>query len=203
MQQTIIMLSSAEFVCQQLFLMMYPLSYIRSLLPLQAVILRFCEGDPIQLTAETVQGASYYWTGPNGFTSTEQNPYISSTTALYSGSYTLVVTANGCSSTAATLIVFVNECCINIPEGFSPNADGINDYYVIRGIDCYPNNSIIIYNRWGNKVYEASPYKNDWDGRTDFGITIGGDKLPVGTYFYLLNLGDGSDIIKGFIYLNK
>ncbi len=90
-----------------------------------------------------------------------------------------------------------------IPEGYSPNGDGVNDMFVIRGIDFYTDNSIVIFNRWGNKVFEASPYQNTWNGKSTMGLRIGGDELPVGTYFYLLDLGDGSDIIKGTIYLNR
>lgn len=90
-----------------------------------------------------------------------------------------------------------------IPEGFSPNKDVINDVFFIRGLSKYPKNSIIIYNRWGNKVYEASPYQNNWDGKTTLGINIGGDELPVGTYFYLFDFGNGAKIIKGTIYLNR
>jgi gliding motility-associated-like protein/uncharacterized repeat protein (TIGR01451 family) len=90
-----------------------------------------------------------------------------------------------------------------IPEGFSPNDDGINDLLVIRGIVNFPENTFTIYNRWGNKVYNASPYTDKWDGKSIYGVKVGGDKLPTGTYFYLLDLGDGSDVIKGTIYLNK
>lgn len=90
-----------------------------------------------------------------------------------------------------------------IPEGFSPNADGINDLLVIRGIDRYPTNKIEIYNRWGNKVYEASPYVNQWDGTSQGGLKFGEDILPIGTYFYLLDLGTTNSFFKGTIYLNK
>jgi gliding motility-associated-like protein/uncharacterized repeat protein (TIGR01451 family) len=90
-----------------------------------------------------------------------------------------------------------------IPDGFSPNGDGINDFFVIKGIENYPKNTFIIYNRWGNKVFESSPYNNNWDGETIEGIRLGGNKLPTGTYFYLLDLGDKSKIIKGNIYLNR
>jgi len=90
-----------------------------------------------------------------------------------------------------------------IPDGFSPNGDGINDLFVIRGINYFPDNEFIIFNRWGNKVFEASSYQNTWDGRSTRGLRVGGDELPIGTYFYLLDLGDGSDIIKGTIYLNR
>jgi large repetitive protein len=91
-----------------------------------------------------------------------------------------------------------------IPEVFSPNADGINDKFVILGLERYPNNSIIIINRWGNKVFEAAPYNNDWDGTNQFGITIGGNMLPAGTYYYILDLGDSeNNPIRGFIYLTR
>lgn len=90
-----------------------------------------------------------------------------------------------------------------IPEGFSPNGDGINDLFVIRGILNYPANTFVIYNRWGNKVFEASPYQNTWDGRSMFGLRVGGNELPVGTYFYVLDLKNGSSIFKGTIYLNR
>lgn len=91
----------------------------------------------------------------------------------------------------------------HIPEGFSPNDDETNDFFFIRGIDKYPNNSIEIFNRWGDKVYEARPYINLWDGTTKMGISIGGDDLPVGTYFYIFDFGNGSKKIKGTIYLNR
>jgi len=90
-----------------------------------------------------------------------------------------------------------------IPEGFSPNGDGTNDLFVIRGIANYPNNTFVIFNRWGNKVYEASHYQNTWDGKSMFGLRVGGDELPIGTYFYVLDLMDGSAIFKGTIYLNR
>jgi uncharacterized repeat protein (TIGR01451 family)/gliding motility-associated-like protein len=91
----------------------------------------------------------------------------------------------------------------NIPEGFSPDADGINDVYVIRGIDSYPTNTFTVFNRWGVKVFDASPYINTWDGKSTKGVKVGGDELPVATYFYVLDLGDGSASLKGTIYLNK
>lgn len=90
-----------------------------------------------------------------------------------------------------------------IPEGFSPNSDAINDFFVIRGVSKYPKNSIKIYNRWGNLVYEANPYQNLWDGKTKMGVNVGEDQLPVGTYFYVFDFGNDTKIVKGTIYLNK
>ena len=90
-----------------------------------------------------------------------------------------------------------------IPEGFSPNGDGINDLFVIRGIMNFPSNQFKIFNRWGDLVFEASPYENKWDGRSTSSLNVGGDTLPVGTYFYVLDLKDGSDVFNGTIYLNR
>ena len=91
-----------------------------------------------------------------------------------------------------------------IPSGFSPDGDGVNDFFIIEGIEAYPDATLKIINRWGNRVYEsAGGYPNDWDGTNQFGMTIGSRDLPVGTYFYILDLGDGSEIIKGYVFINK
>ena len=90
-----------------------------------------------------------------------------------------------------------------IPEGFSPNGDGIGDAWVITRLnELYPNNSVVIYNRWGTEVFSARPYQNDWRGEANTGANIG-DELPVGTYFYVLDLGEGIDPETGYVYLNR
>jgi gliding motility-associated-like protein len=93
---------------------------------------------------------------------------------------------------------------LEIPEGFSPNGDGVNDTYVIKGLENYPGNSITIFNRWGDEVYSAKPYTNQWGGELSIkSIRIGNDNLPTGVYFYILDLGNGAGIKKGYIYLNR
>ncbi len=165
-----------------------------------------CEGSSINLSAQAVENGTYLWTNANGYSSTIQNSVILNSVFADSGTYTLTVSANGCASVPSSLDVTVYKCLsldFNIPEGFSPNADGINDVYVIRGIENYPGTSIIIFNRWGNKVFEASPYQNNWNGQSETGLKVGGDDLPIGSYFFLLDLNDDSKIIKGTIYLNR
>ncbi|MEY3442794.1 MAG: hypothetical protein RLZZ519_1075, partial [Bacteroidota bacterium] len=66
-------------------------------------------GSAINLTASTVSGATYAWTGPNGFTSTAQNPTISGATLIMGGTYTVTATVNGCTSTASTTLVNVSN----------------------------------------------------------------------------------------------
>ena len=95
---------------------------------------------------------------------------------------------------------------IHIPEGFSPNGDGVNDYFVIKGIEAHPNNNLVIFNRWGNKVHEVNPYKNMWAGKSDVGLRVDSEELPIGSYFYVLDLGDDFDpprIRKGTVYINR
>jgi gliding motility-associated-like protein len=76
-----------------------------------------------------------------------------------------------------------------IPNGFSPNHDGINDHYVI----IHPYNTIAdlqVFNRWGNIVYKNTNYQNDWDGK-GIGNFLGQDVLD-GTYYYIIKVIDKS-----------
>ena len=108
----------------------------------------------------------------------------------------------------ANVFVLVTEFEIRIPNAFSPNGDGINDFFEIIGIQQYEGNSITIINRWGNKVYEAKNYGIDtnpvfWDGFANTGSTFLGNELPSGTYYYSLDLGNGTKPISGSIYLDR
>ena len=87
---------------------------------------------------------------------------------------TYVVTAtDACGRTATAQVVVDVDCDIIIPNVFSPNGDGVNDFWVIEGIT-NRNNTVRVFNRWGQVVFEANNYRNNWRG-TD---------LPDGTYFY-------------------
>ena len=80
---------------------------------------------------------------------------------------------------------------------FSPNGDGTNDLLKINNLEDFPGNSLEIFNRYGNQIFEAQGMTdgNTWDG------TRKGEQVPAGTYFYILDLGDGSEISKGWIQL--
>jgi uncharacterized repeat protein (TIGR01451 family)/gliding motility-associated-like protein len=95
------------------------------------------------------------------------------------------------------------EECLLIYNEFSPNNDGANEVFFIECIDQYPNNYIEIFNRWGTKVYEQRGYNNTWDGISTGRATIkAGERLPVGTYYYTLDLGDGRTAPRaGWLYL--
>ncbi|MFV0375843.1 MAG: Ig-like domain-containing protein, partial [Mangrovibacterium sp.] len=107
------------------------------------------------------------------------------------------------------------QCELVVPEIFSPNGDGIQDYFRIHCIDNYPEAEIRIFNRWGNQVYRLQRYGNAavwgeteawWDGKVnDKGAlgTFGSGILPSATYFYLLDLGDGKKPVSGFVFLKR
>lgn len=91
----------------------------------------------------------------------------------------------------------------------SPNGDGINDTFLIEGINQFPDNSVEIYNRWGVKVYDAKSYNesdNMFRGYSDGRTTVNrGDKLPTGTYFYILRYNNGKTGKEksGYLYINN
>uniref|UniRef100_UPI00398C606D DUF7507 domain-containing protein n=1 Tax=Winogradskyella sp. A2 TaxID=3366944 RepID=UPI00398C606D len=98
----------------------------------------------------------------------------------------------------------VDPICLTIYNEFSPNGDGVNETFVIDCLERFPNNKLEVYNRWGNIVYSKNGYLNDWDGTSNGRALINeSDKLPVGTYYYVLDLGDGSDPRVGWLYINR
>jgi gliding motility-associated-like protein len=108
-----------------------------------------------------------------------------------------------CSTATVTITVLQLDCLISYNE-FSPNDDGINDTFVIECIENYPNNKLEIYNRWGNVVYSKRGYRNEFNGTSNGRVTINtSEKLPDGTYYYVLDLGDGSKPKVGWIYINR
>ncbi|MBG6234114.1 gliding motility-associated-like protein [Pedobacter sp. CAN_A7] len=87
-----------------------------------------------------------------------------------------------------------------IPGGFSPNNDGINDYFVIENGSRYQIN-LEIFNRWGNRIYRSVNYKNEWNGKTTEGIRVG-DDVPTGTYYYVIKI-DGVNKYVGHLTLSR
>ena len=105
-----------------------------------------------------------------------------------------VCTAAGCQTTAVYVYVGCGELVIY--TGFSPNGDGINDFFRIDGLQRYPNHELTVFNRWGNRVFHSKNYKNDWDG------TWSDRQLPDGTYFYLFNDGEGNTY-SGYVQIRR
>jgi len=127
----------------------------------------------------------------SGFTGTDQ--------------FTYAICDVFCSSicdTATVSITIEMDEEFTVPGGFSPNGDGINETFVIEGLDAYPENTLTIFNRWGDIIYTASPYNNDWSGQAEGARTISGDVVVSGTYFYILKLDETTEL-HGSIEIKK
>lgn len=102
--------------------------------------------------------------------------------------------------TTRTILNSTTPCKVTIFSGVTPNNDGINDVWTIDDITEFPNNSVVIFNRWGVKVYEEKGYNNkskSWPNAEQL------NQLPASTYFYVLDLGDKSNLIKGWVEIIK
>lgn len=106
--------------------------------------------------------------------------------------------ANDSTPTAITLQSFRKDTDLFVPEGFSPNGDGINDVLVIQKVPAL-RVSIEIYNRWGGLVYRNDDYKNDWNGTV---ANKTNSSIPVGTYFSVIKTSDGRELSK-FLTVNR
>ncbi|WP_431132910.1 gliding motility-associated C-terminal domain-containing protein [Psychroserpens mesophilus] len=95
----------------------------------------------------------------------------------------------------------VNNCLI-IPQGISPNNDGLNDVLEIPCLELYPKNTIKIFNRYGTLIFQTDAYENNWDGRANRGFPDHSNLLPVGTYFYILEISETIEPVVGWVYLN-
>jgi gliding motility-associated-like protein len=106
-----------------------------------------------------------------------------------------VADANGVFSNVATVTITITTAAVNVPNLFTPNGDGKNDNFEIRGLSQYFDNELIIVNRWGNEVYHQKGYQNTWKG----------EGLNEGTYYYLLRIKRNAnaewEVIKGFVTL--
>lgn len=150
---------------------------------------RHClNSDSTALVPFTINGGvapySFSWTTPAGVTSItvdilNQNFLIAD---AQTGAYVYTIT-DGCgTSITDTSSVIMNSCALDIPNVISPNGDGLNDVFFIDGLQFHPNSVLTVYNRWGQQVYYDGNYQNNWDG----------NGLSAGTYYYIIELTDGT-----------
>ncbi|RZK31539.1 MAG: gliding motility-associated C-terminal domain-containing protein, partial [Hymenobacter sp.] len=99
--------------------------------------------------------------------------------------YTLAAGAGHCADQSTVTVTVLRR--VRIPNAFTPNADNNDDTWQIAGIEDYPNNHVLVFNRWGQKVFEAAGYgrSTEWNG------TINGEAAPIATYYYVVTLGNG------------
>ena len=136
----------------------------------------------------------------NGVTIT-QTPAAGSEVFLENTDTTITLTATDGSGNISTCSFQLYARCVkelNIPQFFSPDGNGQNDTWEIPELANYPNNTVKVFNRWGNLVFEQKGYYTGWDGRSnvDRGVNrlIDNKVLPEGTYFYIIDLGEDGSI---------
>lgn len=135
-----------------------------------------CRGDTVMINATTANATSYVWSGP-GFSSTSPIVVLDS-----AGVYSVAVSNNCGSAIGSTTLTLIDcECRIVVPNAFTPNGDGVNDYFY-PDFDCNNPTSLTmkIFNRWGEKVYETTDLYGQWDG------TYKGTIQPAGVYVYYI-----------------
>ncbi|MGF1564708.1 MAG: gliding motility-associated C-terminal domain-containing protein [Flavobacteriales bacterium] len=94
-----------------------------------------------------------------------------------------VIDANGCVGRDTVTVSIIPE--VNPPSGFTPNGDGINDFWIIDNAELYPSIVVEIYNRWGELLFRTEEgYQTPWDG------TYNGGQLPVGTYYFVIQINE-------------
>ncbi len=141
--------------------------------------LPLCEGDSTLLRILPIDNDGYHWVYEWIFNNdTLENEIYDRLVVKEAGTYTALITDTilGCTAEIDKEVTYEN-CDLNIPNVFTPNYDGINDYFEIENLEHYEYGHIIIYNRWGNIVFEHTDYYgNWWDGRGQ----------PDGVYYYVL-----------------
>lgn len=100
--------------------------------------------------------------------------------------YSYVITDSRQCQLADTAEIKPPDCGLFIPNVITPNGDGVNDRFIILGIEKFPNNELIIFNRWGRELLQFRGYKNEWDGRDSNGTLV-----AEGVYYFILRLSNG------------
>jgi gliding motility-associated-like protein len=100
-----------------------------------------------------------------------------------------------CESARKKVNIKVGYTGLTIPNAFSPNNDGFNDTWRIQGMDKYPKASVVVFNRYGSKVFESTKYQTAFDGNKD------GTILPSGVYYYMIKIGEDCKAISGSLTL--
>jgi gliding motility-associated-like protein len=151
-----------------------------------------CVGDSAVLSV--IGGSVPSWT-------LNSVPNTAIVTPTVNTSYTVnAVDFNGCASDIVFTVDINADCDVVVYNGFTPNGDGINDFWIIDNIERYPNNKVYVFNRWGNKLFNTVNYNNvdnKWDGK------VNGQAVSAGTYFYILVDDTEKLLKKGWIEITN
>jgi gliding motility-associated-like protein len=165
---------------------------------------RVC-GDNVNLNATRPEFGYGYWTSlTTGTEIADSTKAFTAVTGIAYGvnSFLWTVVNGTCRDSVVVNITRRDtlDCLprVELPTAFSPNFDGSNDYLVIKGLDEYPDNEVLIYNRWGQLVYSTSGYRNDW-----YGLDRNGYPLADGTYFVIVKVNYINKVYNTYIDLRR
>lgn len=152
------------------------------------------EGESIQLLTSSNQIVSYEWIPVSGLSDPSiANPIANPNETI---TYKLVATnSKGCTG-EDDVTILVNRNLI-IPTAFTPNDDGINDFWEIEHIEDYPNCKVEIYDRLKNIIFKSNGYAQTWDGKN------AGKDLQIGSYYFIIDIQKGKNLIKGTVSIIK
>lgn len=142
------------------------------------------------------QGTVEVFGGAQPYTYLWSDGQITSTaTGLVGGTYIVLIDDSvGCTITDT---VIVNVAMIEAATAFTPNGDGTNDVWTIGDMSLYPDVEVIVMGRWGQTIFSSIGYQEAWDG------TYQGQMLPMGSYFFIIDLHEGSDPVTGSVTIMK
>ncbi|WP_299819055.1 gliding motility-associated C-terminal domain-containing protein [uncultured Pontibacter sp.] len=150
------------------------------------------EGKTVQLRA--AGGTQYQWFPTDGLSDPTSDMPLAK--PAKTTTYTVTVTTpEGCTAKAEVTITVTPRILAN--NLMSVNGDGLNDKFIIKNIENYPNARVEIFNRWGEKVFESKGYTEPWDG------TRNGNQLPMAAYYYLIYLNEQDEPIAGSVTIVK
>jgi gliding motility-associated-like protein len=157
---------------------------------------RVFEGEPIKLSG-TVGGTSvdFTWTPLAGMLNS--NTLTPTVSPEDNTTYTLTAFSElGCGSASDDVAISVYKK-VKAPNAFTPNGDGVNDQWLITGLDTYPDAVVKVFSRSGLLVFQARSGEKNWDG------SYNGKPVPVGTYYYLIVLGTNQPPVSGWVVVLK
>jgi gliding motility-associated-like protein len=146
------------------------------------------EGERAELQGSGA--VTYYWY-PSATLNYAGSPNPDAEPVITTTYYVMGIDGNGCVGYDSVRVTVIDGDRLYFYNTFTPNSDGDNDTWYIGNIFKYPDNKLWIYNRYGKLVFIAAPYLNNWDGRNF------GEDVASGTYYYILDPGNGDPLVTG------
>jgi gliding motility-associated-like protein len=154
------------------------------------------EGESVVLEGTADGSYPVTWSPAQTLTFAAGNQLRPVAAPLVTTTYALSAGAGYCGGTSLVTVTVLPR--VRIPNAFSPNGDNNDDTWQIDNIEAYPNSRVVVFNRWGAKIFEAANYNrgSEWRG------TINGQPVPFGTYYYVITLGNGKSFTGPLTVIN-